>query len=359
MYNKGYTSATWHELEWKYEGLDFNYFAARYFDPILGRWHAPDPLEQCHSPYAGMVNDPANFVDPDGRLATPLITLASSGSFYLSTANSLVSSGMSIMGGVMSFASSISAGVAGFSAIKNTGDFINISLGFALRDGSFGEISQSIYSNTTSLVTGTSPIENDDAIMDDKFDKSENEEFALVMHRSEEILELSTGMQIVYSLSFSMVVGGEEIGLETRMLMYGDKAANLKGDNSLKKPEYDLSFEQMNSHAGEKNWENTIYIGHDAFIHPGTNTIHFEGCYGITKSDLILNDVLSNEKEQEYQMNFKSSVDALSEVREMYNLVLKEAQKAGQNEIKFTLRTNSTAVRNRKTIQSKNTKLKL
>jgi RHS repeat-associated protein len=69
MYNKGYTSATWHELEWKKEGLDLNYFAARYYDPIIGRWHAPDPLEQCHSPYTGMVNDPANFVDPDGRLS--------------------------------------------------------------------------------------------------------------------------------------------------------------------------------------------------------------------------------------------------------------------------------------------------
>jgi RHS repeat-associated protein len=143
MYNKGYSSATWHELEWKYEGLDLNYFAARYYDPILGRWHAPDPLEQCHSPYTGMVNDPANFVDPDGRLATPLVTLASSGSFYLSTANSLVSTGMSIMGGVMSFVSTcagIVAGVRGFittaDLVKGGFDFVNGSAEFSKVAGS-------------------------------------------------------------------------------------------------------------------------------------------------------------------------------------------------------------------------------
>jgi RHS repeat-associated protein len=161
MYNKGYTSATWHELEWKYEGLDLNYFAARYYDPIIGRWHAPDPLEQCHSPYTGMVNDPANFVDPDGRLATPLVTLASSGSFYLSTANSLVSTGMSIMGGVMSFASTCAGIVAGVRGFITTADFVSKSFGLtrsshnflktpdAQFDSNFGELGSSEnYSNS-------------------------------------------------------------------------------------------------------------------------------------------------------------------------------------------------------------------
>ena len=59
--------------EWGLEGLDLNYFAARYYDPILGRWHAPDPLEQCHSPYLAMLGDPANFIDPDGRAGIPFL----------------------------------------------------------------------------------------------------------------------------------------------------------------------------------------------------------------------------------------------------------------------------------------------
>jgi hypothetical protein len=37
------------------------------YDPVLGRWGAPDPLEQFHSPYLSNHNNPANFVDPDGR----------------------------------------------------------------------------------------------------------------------------------------------------------------------------------------------------------------------------------------------------------------------------------------------------
>jgi hypothetical protein len=48
-----------------------NYFSARWYDPVLGRWHAPDPLEQFHSPYLAMCNDPANFVDPDDRAGIP------------------------------------------------------------------------------------------------------------------------------------------------------------------------------------------------------------------------------------------------------------------------------------------------
>ncbi|MBX7052556.1 MAG: hypothetical protein K1X54_11020 [Flavobacteriales bacterium] len=44
-----------------------NRFAARWYDPTIARWHSPDPLEQMHSPYVALCNDPANFVDPDGR----------------------------------------------------------------------------------------------------------------------------------------------------------------------------------------------------------------------------------------------------------------------------------------------------
>jgi len=110
MYNKGYTSTTWHELEWKYEGLDLNYFAARYYDPITGRWHAPDPLEQCHSPYAGMVNDPANYIDPDGRSAWMFLCgSAANGAGAYATAINVTSTfrgTFGALGGVASFVSS-------------------------------------------------------------------------------------------------------------------------------------------------------------------------------------------------------------------------------------------------------------
>ena len=49
------------------DGIEMNRFAARWYDPVIARWHAPDPLEQMHSPYVALCGDPANFVDPDGR----------------------------------------------------------------------------------------------------------------------------------------------------------------------------------------------------------------------------------------------------------------------------------------------------
>ena len=54
-------------------GLDMNFFAARFYDPVLARWHSPDPLEQFHSPYLAMCDDPANFTDPDGRAGIPFL----------------------------------------------------------------------------------------------------------------------------------------------------------------------------------------------------------------------------------------------------------------------------------------------
>jgi RHS repeat-associated protein len=53
--------------EWGDKSIELYQFEARMYDPALGRWHAPDPLEQFHSPYLANFNNPANFVDPDGR----------------------------------------------------------------------------------------------------------------------------------------------------------------------------------------------------------------------------------------------------------------------------------------------------
>ncbi len=41
-------------------------FHARQYDPVLGRWHVPDPVMQHASPYLAMGNNPMMFVDPFG-----------------------------------------------------------------------------------------------------------------------------------------------------------------------------------------------------------------------------------------------------------------------------------------------------
>lgn len=41
-------------------------FELRTYDPVIGRWMSPDPMNQYHSPYVGMGNRPHFGVDPDG-----------------------------------------------------------------------------------------------------------------------------------------------------------------------------------------------------------------------------------------------------------------------------------------------------
>jgi RHS repeat-associated protein len=50
-------------------GLEMFDFHARFYDPQLGRWHAPDPAMQFSNPYLGIGNNPVMYVDPDGEFA--------------------------------------------------------------------------------------------------------------------------------------------------------------------------------------------------------------------------------------------------------------------------------------------------
>ncbi len=47
-------------------GLDWYDFAARSYDPQIGRWMQPDPMMQHNSPYLAMSNNPIIFTDPMG-----------------------------------------------------------------------------------------------------------------------------------------------------------------------------------------------------------------------------------------------------------------------------------------------------
>ncbi len=46
--------------------INLNYFGARYYEPEIGLWISPDPMQQYHSPYSYSSN-PVNTVDPDGQ----------------------------------------------------------------------------------------------------------------------------------------------------------------------------------------------------------------------------------------------------------------------------------------------------
>jgi hypothetical protein len=76
-----------------------------------------------------MVNDPSNFVDPDGRLGVAVVSMAWCGQYggVVTVANtvSTVSQGLSVMGGIMNFVSTCAGIVAGIRASTTTAELVD------------------------------------------------------------------------------------------------------------------------------------------------------------------------------------------------------------------------------------------
>ena len=58
-------------------------FHARYYNPALGRWFNPDPMNQFINPYTYCLNNPIMYTDPDGKIVwfVPVIIGAAIGAY--------------------------------------------------------------------------------------------------------------------------------------------------------------------------------------------------------------------------------------------------------------------------------------
>jgi len=162
----------------------------------------------------------------------------------------------------------------------------------------------------------------------------------LVMHRSEPIKEFTNFDKetIIYKVTYSVIRDGVEFYIDKSMYMMASTYSASQGDNGLPDEYYNLEWDQMSHHDGQKNWENTIRVtDFGVFIHPGNSNVDFWGCAGLTCSDPIM---ANNKLGFDAIVLIENTVDALIEVRNLYNEVDGDGTLTGN---KFILQTNSTA----------------
>jgi len=126
-------------------GLEWTDYGARWYDTQLGRWHAPDEVDQYNSPYVAMGDNAVNNIDKDGNFA--FLAAAVFGAFMNVGlhANDIHSFWQAIGYAATGAASGVlSAGIGGG---------VNSSLG----GGSFGEgfVGSSLAHSTTGFIAGT------------------------------------------------------------------------------------------------------------------------------------------------------------------------------------------------------------
>jgi RHS repeat-associated protein len=85
------------------EGLDWQDFHARMYDPAIARFLAVDPQGQFASPYMAMGNNPMIMVDPDGEFVIPLLIGAAYGAFMGALGSSVVYTGTALASGNFDF----------------------------------------------------------------------------------------------------------------------------------------------------------------------------------------------------------------------------------------------------------------
>jgi RHS repeat-associated protein len=308
-YNETYNSSEFNYNEWGDTGLDLNYFEARYYDPVLGRFHAPDPYQQFHSPYMANFDDPANHIDPDGR--------ASKFQQFLNSDLGMICQTLvvqTILGGALSGTATGSNIAQAAQALATLGG--TISTVSSLRGGGMAQLTQSAtvqdaaaqpqpnpkpISTETPQAAPNSPGTLEPVAVEDAPEGSvermqmqgqnqATQKPKLTMHL-EEVKSPYDKKYILWKASFTYT---DEIGKEVAVhpvseenLYFGMPRQDFKrkGNQISADKEYKLKYKRMESNS--ENWNKDVFkfdvskgeAHHKQFFHPAKGLSMSSGCF--------------------------------------------------------------------------------
>ena len=352
-----------------------NFFAARFYDPVLARWHSPDPLEQFHSPYLAMCDDPVqqfltaaqrrlrnanpdaigtNFTDPDGRAGIPFLQ-----DFMKSTLGECVIGSIGAIGGAFGIAGLMSIGgaignvVSGAISIGTTANSIK-SVASLANQGS--GVARGGNTNKTQIVLADifnqSPSGNSSVSTKSKNSLSPT---IFTMH----LLEVKSPKDdeyILWKASFSVEYSDgsiEALILNSEdQIYFGQmrKLYNIPGNKKSDKVKHKLKWESgdLMTKLYSMEWnENVIRIvGTTQYFHPATQLGQSRGCFLSCEYPVI--EWLKVYDEESAAMwtssgreNDKVSKQNLRKIRDLYNNVAN-----GNPNVLFQLQMNSFAQSN-------------